>query len=104
MKSLDKGQNMDNESMYQKKMAAQLQEWSAQISLLEAKMGNAAAGVRLHQSDELKALRARQLAATEKMHELGRSTGDAWKQVKLTADKLWDELRDGLSAAQDKFK
>jgi len=99
-----KGMSVENENIYQQKMAAQLKEWNAQIALLEAKMGNVAADLRLHRTEELQALRLKQQAATEKMHELGRSTGAAWEQLKLTADKLWDDFRVGINAAQDKYK
>jgi len=99
-----KGLSVENENIYQKKMAAQLEEWNAQIKLLEAKMNNVGADIRLRRSEELQALRTRQQAAAEKMHELGRSTGAAWEQVKLTADQMWEDLRLGLNAAQDKFK
>ncbi|MFZ2366739.1 MAG: hypothetical protein WAW48_09230 [Azonexus sp.] len=95
---------MDNKNAYQQKMTAQMREWSAQIDLLEAKMDNVGADIRLRRVEELQILRAKQLAASEKMHELGRSTGEAWEQVKLTADQLWDDLKTGIGKAQAKFK
>ncbi|MBS1157794.1 MAG: hypothetical protein H6R15_213 [Proteobacteria bacterium] len=95
---------METENAYQRKMSAQLKEWGAQINLLEAKMENVGAEMRLKRHEELQALRAKQREATEKMHELGKSTGEAWQQVKLTADKVWEELKTGLGEAQSKFK
>lgn len=95
---------MENENAYQQKMAAQLKEWGAQIKLLEAKMENAGADIRLKRGEELRALHLKQQAAAEKMRELGKSTGEAWLQVKLTADKVWDDLKTGLGEAQSRFK
>jgi len=102
--TINKGNSVESENVYQQKMAAQLKEWSAQIDLLEAKMANAGADIKLRRTEELHALRARQQAAEEKMNELGRSTGEAWNQVKLTADKVWDDLKHGIGEAQAKFK
>lgn len=89
---------------YKQKMAAQMKEWSAQVDLLEAKLDNVSADMRVKRAEELQALRARQRAAAEKMKELGKSTGEAWEQVKSTADKMWDDFKTGLADAQSKFK
>ena len=85
-------------------MAAQLQEWGAQIDLLEAKMKNVAADIQLKRVKELHQLRAKQHAASEKMKELEKAGGEAWDQVKETADKIWDDLKAGIADAHSKFK
>lgn len=85
-------------------MAAQLKEWSAQIDLLEAKMENAGADVKVKRAKELHELRAKQHAASEKMKELGKTSGEAWGQVKETADKIWEDLKAGVAEAHSKFK
>jgi len=95
---------MEIKDAYKQKMAAQLKEWTAQINLLEAKIENAGADLKVKRADELKALRAKQHAAAEKMKELEKATGDAWEQVKDTADKIWDELKEGVAKAHSKFK
>lgn len=95
---------MEKQNAYQQKIAAQMKEWSAQIDLLEAKMENVGADIKLRRAEELQSLRAKQQAATEKMHELGRATGETWGQIKLTGDKLWDDLKAGIAQAQGKFK
>jgi hypothetical protein len=95
---------MELHKQYKEKMEAQLKEWSAQINLLEAKVDNFTADMKIKQRQELQALRARQHAATEKMKELGKASGEAWDQMRVTVDKMWDELKKGLSDAQSKFK
>jgi hypothetical protein len=89
---------------YRQKMRAQLKEWSAQMNLLEARLDNVSADLRVKRSEQLHELRARHRAAAEKMKELGKSTGEAWEQVKETADKMWDDFKAGLTEAQSKFK
>jgi hypothetical protein len=89
---------------YKQKMEAQLKEWSAQIDLLEAKMENAGAGMKVKHAMELRELHAKRQAASEKMKELGEASGEAWEQVKETADKIWDDLKVGVASAHSKFK
>ena len=95
---------MEIQDAYRQKMAAQLKEWSAQIDLLEAKAENAAADMKLGYASELHGLRAKQRAASKKMKEIEKASGEAWAQVKETADKVWGELKTGLAEAQSKFK
>ena len=95
---------MEIQNAYKQKMAAQLKEWSAQINLLEAKMENVGADMKVKRAEELHGLRAKQRAASEKMKELEKASGEAWQQVKETADKLWEDLKTGVADAQSKFK
>jgi len=95
---------MEIQEAYKQKMSAQLKEWDAQINLLEAKMENVGADIRIKRAQELYELRAKQRAASEKMRELGKASGEAWEQVKETADKLWDDLKTGVADAHAKFK
>lgn len=90
--------------IYKEKMEAQLKEWAAQINLLEAKLENAEAGIKLKRAEELHSLRAKQHAASEKMKELGTASGEAWEQLKITADQLWADLKSGVAEAHAKFK
>lgn len=95
---------MEIQEAYRQKMAAQLKEWSAQIGLLEAKVEDASADMRIKHAEQLHELRAKQRAASEKMNELGKASGEAWQQAKITADQIWDDLKNGLAAAHAKFK
>jgi hypothetical protein len=88
---------MEIQDEYKQKMAAQLQEWSVQINLLEASMKNKCA-------DELHEVRVKQRAAFGKMKELKETRGEAWGHVKETADKIWDDLKTGVAEAHSKFK
>ena len=95
---------MDMQDAYRQKMTAQLKEWNAQIGLLEAKLENVGADMKVKRAEELQALRSQHCAATEKMKELGQASGEAWEQVKKTADKVWDDLKTGVTEAHAKFK
>jgi prefoldin subunit 5 len=95
---------MEIQEAYKQKMAAQLKEWDAQISLLEARVESAGADIKVSRARQLNELRAKQTAASEKMLELGKASGAAWDQVKVTADKVWADLKTGVEAARSTFK
>jgi recombinational DNA repair ATPase RecF len=95
---------MEIREAYKQKKAAQLKEWGAQINLMEAKLENVGADMQVKRAEQIKALRAQQQEASEKMKELGKATGEAWEQVKVTADKVWDDLKSGVADAHSKFK
>lgn len=95
---------MDIQNAYKQKREAQLKEWGAQISLMEAKLENVSAEMKVKRAEQIQALRAQQHNATEKMKELGKATGAAWEEVKTTADKVWDDLKSGVADAHSKFK
>ncbi|MBK7324584.1 MAG: hypothetical protein IPI89_00105 [Propionivibrio sp.] len=94
---------MKVQDAYKEKMSAQLKVWDAQIKLLEAQATKVGADLKVKHAEEMRDLRDKQLAAAAKMKELDKATGEAWDQVKLTADKVWEDLKTGLSAAQSKF-
>ena len=95
---------METKDVYKQKMEAQLKEWGAQINLLEAKIENAGASLKVKRVDVVKELRVKQRVAADKLKDLEKSSGDAWEQVKHTADKLWDDLKAGIADAHAKFK
>lgn len=95
---------MDIKEAYKQKMEAQLKELGAQINLLEARIESAGADLNIKRLQELKALRAKLHVASEKVNELKKASGEAWEQVKETADTIWKELKTGVADAHAKFK
>ena len=95
---------MEMQNAYKQKREAQLKEWGAQINLMEAKLENMGADLKVKRAEQIQALRAKQHSASEKMQELGKASGEAWEQVKVTADKVWDDLKSGVADAHSKFK
>ena len=94
---------MKTKNEYIEILAAELRELSAEIDVLTEKADKAANLVKQNCAADLEVLRAKQQAASEKMKELDEHRGEAWDEMKSTADKVWDELRTGLSAVKGKF-
>ncbi|MDO8786481.1 MAG: hypothetical protein Q7J42_00195 [Sulfuritalea sp.] len=95
---------MELQEAYKQKMAAQLKEWGAQVDLFEAKAENAGADMKVRRAEELDTLRAKQRTAHEKLQDLETASGEAWEQIKETADKIWEDLRTGMADASARFK
>ena len=98
------GKPMKTKNQYIENLAAELKEWGAQVDILAAKAENAAAHVKLRYVEEVDALRAKQHEAAKKIKELEEASDDAWDTVKDTADRVWDDLKNGLTNASSKFK
>lgn len=95
---------MELQEAYKQKMAAQLKEWGAQIDLFAAKAENAGADMKVRHAEQLDELRAKQHTASKKLVDLEKASGEAWEQVKTTADKIWEDLKTGMADARTKFK
>lgn len=95
---------MEIQDAYKQKLAAQLKEWNAQINLWEAKVENAGADMKVKRAEAVHGLRAKQRVASEKMQELEKVSGEAWEQAKVTADKIWADLKAGVAEAHTRFK
>lgn len=94
---------MEIQEAYKQKMLAQLKEWGVQIDLLEAKIGISSADIGVKRAKLLYELRAKQHVASEKMKELEKASGEAWVQIKFTADQIWDDLKAGITETHSKF-
>jgi hypothetical protein len=84
--------------LHKQKMAAQLDEWSAKLAVLEAKADKATAEAKLElrgQADKLKELKA---SAQEQLDKLGTAAGDTWDTVKTEVGEQWDKLSGEVEA------
>ncbi|MGD0961521.1 MAG: coiled coil domain-containing protein [Methylomonas sp.] len=95
---------MKTKEQYIESLSAELKEWSAEIDALNAKAETAAADVKSKCNAEVESLRAKELAAAEKIKELQAASGDAWDSVKETAEHVWHDLRTGMANVGSHFK
>lgn len=95
---------MSTKEAYQKKIQAQLDEWSAEINKLKAKADKAEADAQLEYYKVIEELRFKQEAANSKFEELKETSGDAWEDIKAGMDSAWDSLGDALKSAASRFK
>jgi len=77
---------MKTKDAFKLEMEAELKEWSAQISLMEAMIENSGSVMQ-------------DKPAVESIETVDAGSVATWGQVKESADKIWDDLKAGFSAA-----
>jgi hypothetical protein len=95
---------MEKRKAYEEKLDAQLQEWSAQISLLKAKADNAKADVKIEYYKIIEAFQRKQNEAKTKLGELKKAGDEAWEDVRTGAEKAWAEVKTAYHDASSRFK
>jgi hypothetical protein len=94
----------DKRKAYEEKIDAQLEEWNAQIALLEAKADKGKAEAKIEYYKTIEALQHRQDEARTKLHELKTAGDEVWEDIKTGAEKAWDEVKTAFNIAASKFK
>ena len=94
---------MDNKDAYEKKLEAQLDEWSAEIDKLKARADKAEADARLDYYEQIEELRAMQDDAKKRLVELQQASDSAWQDLKAGLDSAFDSLGSALRRAASRF-
>lgn len=95
---------MSMKEAYQKKMEAQLKEWSAKIDVLKAKADKAGAEQKIRYYELIDSLRANQQKVREKLDKLRASSETAWEELSNSVEHAWEELKNAVERAGKKFK
>ena len=95
---------MDDRTLYEKKIEAELREMQARLDLLRAQAASAAVDVRIRIERELDRLRDRRSELRRGLDEL-RSAGEAgWTRIREGMDAARRELADGLESLAAKLR
>lgn len=95
---------MSKKESYQKKLQAQLDEWSAETDKLRAKADKAGADAQLEYNKQIEELRSMQQAAIIKMAELKDANDDAWEDLRAGMDSAWNSIGNALKAATTRYR
>lgn len=95
---------MSMKQAYEKKLRAQLDEWSAEIDKLKAKADKAEADAQLEYYKKIEELRTMQRDVANQLIELEESSDDAWEDIKAGINNAWDSLDKALKSAVQRFK
>jgi len=98
------GQVMVEKEKYLDKLAAQLKEWGAKIDQLEDKAKKGTMEAKIAISKEVEALNKMMKDAKKNLQETSGKTGEAWKVFAQGADKAWDDLKEAVHRAHEKYK
>jgi hypothetical protein len=88
---------------YIDKLKNQLDEWSADIDVLEVRVREADAKLRLKYESQLALLKVKRDEAKIKLIELQKSTGEAWQELRKGSDEAWGSIKKAVAEARKKF-
>lgn len=83
---------------YQKKMEAQLKEWSARIDVLKAKADKASAAAKVELQEQTEKLKALEISAREHVAKLQDATTTAWNEVRADVTDKWNQVSGAVEA------
>lgn len=95
---------MSDRHQYIEKIKAKLDEWNAEIDLLEAKARQMEAEKKIKYGQQINDLKARRQEMLKKIDEVKQSSSGAWEEVKTSLDQAWQSLKDGMERAKSQFK
>lgn len=95
---------MSKKDAYERKLQAQLDEWSAEIDRLKAKAEGASADAQIRYHKEIEGLQQQKEAANRKLSELRDASEGAWEDMKSGLDEAWKSLADSVKAASARFR
>lgn len=88
---------------YVEKLKSQLDEWSADIDVLEARARKLDAELRVKCDEQIVLLRAKRDEARIKLKEIQDSAGDAWQELRKGGDEAWESIKRAMAEARKKF-
>jgi len=92
---------MSKRDVFIAKMKSQLDEWKDELHKLEAKAGNAEAGVRDKYHEAIEELRERRATAEAKLDEIRHVGEEAWEELEDEAEKAWKALVASVDVFRD---
>ncbi|HUU27659.1 MAG TPA: coiled coil domain-containing protein [archaeon] len=95
---------IDKRKAYEEKLAAQLEEWDAQLALFKAKADKAKAEAKIEYYEITEALQLKHDKARTKLQELKAAGDEAWEDLKAGAENAWIEVKTAFQRAASKFK
>ena len=84
-------------------MKAQLDEWSAKVDLLKAKVALAEVGAKMEIHRGVIELRKLHQVGSEHLQELVSASPGAWKDVKSGIDEAWTEVETAVEETWDRL-
>ena len=89
---------------YEDKWDAQMDEWSAEIAVLNARADKSKAESRIANFETVEALQGKHADAKTKLFELRAATEDGWEGLKIDAEKVWNDVKAAFTNAASRFE
>ena len=89
---------------YLQQLKTKLDEWNAEIDVLEEKAGRLAAEAKQRYDKQIEEAKARRDELQDKLAELTQAGDAAWDDLKSGIDLAWEALSNAVSSAKSKFE
>lgn len=87
-----------------KKTKAKLDEWNAEISMLEAKARQKEADIQASYRRQIDSLKTRREKVAKDLEKINHAGGDAWQDLRAGMSLAADSLREALHSAWTRFQ
>ncbi len=94
---------MSLKNAYAEKLQAKMDQWSAELDLLEAKARGAKADTKLTLQEHINVLRLKRDEAKAKLKEIRDASDEAWEDLKVGLEDAFDSLKEALGRAKSHF-
>jgi len=94
---------MSTKVEYEKKLQAQLDDFSAEIEKLKSRADKTEADAEPWHHKQIEVLQEKHKMAKEKLNELKESSDDAWEDMKEGISSAWDSVSVALKSAAKRF-
>ncbi|MFA6178936.1 MAG: sll1863 family stress response protein [Methylophilaceae bacterium] len=94
---------MSLKDTYIEKLKVQLDEWSADIDVLEAKAKQADAALKSKYHEKIEELKYQKALAQGRISELQGAAEEAWEEIKNGGEVVWATIKQTFSDAKSKF-
>jgi hypothetical protein len=88
---------------YVAKLKAQLDEWNAEIDVLDLRIRKASEDLHSTYEIELTALKIKRDEARVRLALIQASAGEAWQELRKGSDEAWDSIKKAVTEARKKF-
>lgn len=95
---------MSEKTAYQAQLEAQLQEWQANLDLLQERAKQAGSQARLEYERQLAELERHQEALAKKLDDMRRANEGAWKDMQAGMEKAWTDMADAMRDAMSRYR
>jgi regulator of replication initiation timing len=89
---------------YVRKMKAKLDQWSADIDMLKAKISEASAEKQIEYKQRMEKLREKRKELEQKLAEMEKAGESTWENFKQSTEASWEALKEGFAAAKAAYK
>lgn len=89
---------------YVAEMKQRLDDWSAEIDVLQARGHDIKEDAKVKYEEQLVALRTKREEGEKKLEEMQAAAENNWEHIKMESDRVWEAFKDSFDTFKSHFK